>query len=126
MTSHTNEFQARESVLAYMGPKEAHHFPPIQLADDVHIKAQAINSEVARLFLCDKDGTPLPIKTMLGTIVSQPMVCELKNMSNDTTVPLHNNEWLISWHANYDLIQGELLILSIYNERFQSFVKYCN
>jgi len=119
-----NAFQQRETVLAYMGPKQLNNVPPIELSEGIYIKAETVNCEVARLFLCNQDGTPLPIKTGLNTIIMQPFVCELKNMSTENAVELYKNEWLISWSSNYNLMQGDTCILSIFNERFQSIIKH--
>jgi hypothetical protein len=89
---------------------------PVHLVDNVYIKAVRVNTEVARLFLCNQQGEKIPIE-FKGNIVTQPIYCYLNDLTTESNVPLYNDEWLISWHTDYELWGELLIILNIKTER---------
>ncbi|RIB03077.1 hypothetical protein C2G38_2226101 [Gigaspora rosea] len=86
----------------------------ITLNNNVHMRIERVNVNVARIYFVDGPGNEIPIPT--GITLRDTL-----NNINETPLVLHGiGSFFISWIANYSLFQNGVEICALKNQKEQS------
>jgi len=98
-----------QGILAYLKESDT----TIKLDPHLSVRITRANDEIARVYLVPNDGP----KSDSGIPIPDEYV--FRNVTTDSGVPSHRDEWLISWTSSYELWRRDEIVLKIDNQRLQ-------
>jgi hypothetical protein len=98
-----------QGILTYLKESDT----TIKLDPHLSVCITRANDEIACVYLVPTDGP----KSDSGLPI--PDEYAFHNVTTDSEVPGHRDEWLISWTSSYELRRGDEIVLKIDNQRLQ-------
>lgn len=102
------------NVQSFMTPQEQSF-----QVKDLNVKVCRVNDDVARVLVISKfdEESKELILPQAGECMEVPDTLRLFNKGTERDVKLYNNEWFITWAANYELVYKGFVCLRFENPR---------